>query len=631
MAHLYAAGAPAEQAGGLPIGPLLLLAALAAAGLAAAVVWHRLNDPYTAMWMRLRLHMRPGPGFASRWELWRRYGLPRARKVARHARPSLRGRDMYGPGAWREVATFLGWGQGWLHRWRVYASLSDIVLTIAAPQKGKSAAAAGRIIDAPGPVVVTSIRGDLIAQTAGLRQEIGRLHVFNPEGVGEYGSTFRWNPVAGCHDMQTAIRRAGHMVEAVEGRGLSDSNFWSDKAVQVLASYMHAAGLVRGGTMTVVHRWVVGGSRVPLDILDQAGQLASEAALAAIAEYQGLNDRTRQSIETTVRNVLRFMLNPEAEQALTPDEHVPEFVVGDFLTSRDTLYLVASAESDSTVAPVLCALLAELKHVAVLIGSRLPSGRLDPPLSMELDEVANITPIPLPVWASYAAGSGIRLSVYSQSWGQIVDRWGANGADTLWQTATCKVVMSGTSEESLLRRLSALCGKIQIPTRTQVDAKGRKHKVKEWVEVLPVDGVRRLPPGRAVVLVDAGQPTIVRCEQVWKRADVKRWKRSSGIIGLPPRGVPARRRAPLEAEAPAEITAPLAGDIAEYETPASTTTAAPASDPAGAVDQLAARRQRRRRPYEETAPATPGPAAAETPGPGQQAGETVNGWNLNDL
>ena len=78
-----------------------------------------------------------------------------ARKVARFARPSLSRSDLYGPGAWREYATFLGWGQGLIHRWRCYGTLQDIRLVIAAPQKGKSAAA-GAIIDAPGPVVVTS-------------------------------------------------------------------------------------------------------------------------------------------------------------------------------------------------------------------------------------------------------------------------------------------------------------------------------------------------------------------------------------------------------------------------------------------------------------------------------------------
>ncbi|SDQ03357.1 hypothetical protein [Thermostaphylospora chromogena] len=58
--------------------------------------------------------------------------------------------------------------------------------------------------------------------------------------------------------MQTAIRRAGHMVEAVEASGLTDATFWSDQAVQVLSSFMHAADLYEGGTLATVYAWLVG-------------------------------------------------------------------------------------------------------------------------------------------------------------------------------------------------------------------------------------------------------------------------------------------------------------------------------------------------------------------------------------
>ncbi|WP_131815391.1 hypothetical protein [Thermostaphylospora chromogena] len=62
------------------------------------------------------------------------------------------------------------------------------------------------------------------------------------------------------------------------------------------------------------------------------------------------------------------MTLPEIAQAVMPDPRIPEFVISDFLQSRDTLYLVASAEAGSPVPPLLCALLAELKHEAVLLG-----------------------------------------------------------------------------------------------------------------------------------------------------------------------------------------------------------------------------------------------------------------------
>ena len=103
----------------------------------------------------------------------------------------------------------------------MYSTLEQLRLVIAAPQQGKSAAAAGMILDAPGPVVATSIRGDLIAATAGLRSRLGQVHVWNPEAAGQYGSSMKWNPAAGWQDMVTAVRRAGYMVEATTSRGLA--------------------------------------------------------------------------------------------------------------------------------------------------------------------------------------------------------------------------------------------------------------------------------------------------------------------------------------------------------------------------------------------------------------------------
>src|SRR6266581_4113054 len=102
--------------------------------------------------VRVRLRLRPGPGWAGRWQVWRTHGLPAARTVARHARPSL-SRKHRQFGRWQEYATFLGWAQGWMVRLRVYAHLESLILMIAAPQDGKTQSAAGHVIDAPGPVL----------------------------------------------------------------------------------------------------------------------------------------------------------------------------------------------------------------------------------------------------------------------------------------------------------------------------------------------------------------------------------------------------------------------------------------------------------------------------------------------
>jgi type IV secretory pathway TraG/TraD family ATPase VirD4 len=492
-----------------------------------------------SLWIRLRLHIYPGPGFATRWDLWRRYGKPAARRKAQHGRPSLTWQARwFGP--WQEYATYHGRAQGWVHRWRVYSTFEDITLIIAPPQEGKSARAAGSIIDAPGPVVVTSIRGDLVTNTAGLRQQRGRIHTFNPEGVGEYGSTFRWNIVAGCEDPVTAVRRAGNMVEAITNQGLSDAQFWEDQGSLVLGAYLHAAGLISGNISTV-YQWILERDEQPVEILARHPQAARNAAMQ-VEEFLAMPERTQSGVITTLNRTLKFMQHPGIVDMLSPAAG-EGFDFVSFLTSKDTLYLIASDTKTSPVSPLFVAFLAELTFHARMNEARTGSQRLDPPLTLELDELANIAPIPVDAWASWAAGSGIRINMYGQAWSQFVDRWGPEGSETIWQTAKCKVIFTAGSEKDLNEKVSDMCGSVRVREADEVyygrDGRERKRRNYSEIDVLPEADVRKLPDDRAVVIRRNARPTIVRTEQVWKRKDVRRWERSGEQIILPP--VPVRQ------------------------------------------------------------------------------------------
>jgi type IV secretion system protein VirD4 len=531
------------------------------------------HRPWLKLWVRLRWHLNPGPGFASDWAVWRRHGLPAARRVARRARPSLSwwGRRI---GTWRSYAAFVGWAQGWVFRRRVYASLESLRLVIAPPQEGKSAEAAGTILDAPGAVVATSIRGDLIAATAGMRAGRGQIHVWNPEGVGDYGSTFSWNPAEGCQDMVTAVRRAGYMVEATTARGLSDERFWSDQASMTLAAYLHAAGLA-GGDLRHVYRWVLSHDDQPARILSRH-PAAADTALTQVRQYLSLPERTRAGVSTTINSVLKFMQHPAIVASLTPAAG-EGFDFEEFLQGRDTLYLVASDAQTSPVPPLFVAICAEVTDVARQVGAvarpaRPPRGtllgsaglgslwdqafppptvaRLDPPLTMVLDEVANIAPVPVAAWATWAAGSGIWLHLYAQAWAQLVERWGEHGAMVIWQACKCKVVYTGTSEPELCRMVEDLCGSVRVrgPDSFRYSRRGklRRQPTRENMAVLPMATVRQLPPGRAVVIQASAPPTIVRTEQVWRRDDYRAWRRYGTPVSLP---------APAERVIPAPIPA----------------------------------------------------------------------------
>jgi len=84
-------------------------------------------------------------------------------------------------------------------------------------------------------------------------------------------STFCWDPVAGCEDPATAIRRADAFAFAVSQKGVEDGTFWSAKASDYLRGYFCAAALARYDLRTVAG-WVAGAEpEVPERILLAAG------------------------------------------------------------------------------------------------------------------------------------------------------------------------------------------------------------------------------------------------------------------------------------------------------------------------------------------------------------------------
>ena len=496
---------------------------------------------------RVRLRMWPGPGFIrSRLALRRSYGLPAARRIARRGRPSLSRRDRrFGP--WQQYAGYVGRAHGWLWPPRVFTHFEQLRLVIAPPQKGKSAAAAGSIIDDPGPVVATSIRGDLIAASAGLRQQVGRVHVLNPEGAGNFGSTLTWNPVSGCQDMATAARRAGYMVEGVTARGLDDASFWQDQASMTLAAYLHAAGLA-AGSMRDVYRWILDEDQQPLHIL-ASHPGAAEFALGTVRRYLDLPDRTRAGISTTLTAALRFMQDPNCAEALCPDGP-GTLDIAAFLASRDTLYLVVADAAQSPVPPVFTMLVAEIVHIARVSGGA--RRRLDPPLTLELDEIGNTAPVPVAAWATWAAGTGIRINLYLQSYSQLVKRWKDYGAETIWQSCDVKVIFGHSTEDPLCRRVEAACG---VARRYRGSA-GQPGPAEP---VLPAALVLQLPAGHAVVIQGGAKPVIIRPDRYWLRKDVLRFTRRGGAADLPAaphRAVPVPEPSLLMPPEPALLAPP---------------------------------------------------------------------------
>src|SRR5690606_21498949 len=127
----------------------------------------------------------------------------------------------------------------------VWSSIEEVTAIVGGPRKGKTGMLGCRVIDAPGAVIATSTRTDLIDLTAGVRsREKGPTYVFNPCGLGGLESTVTFDPLSGCEDFATAKRRATDMVGAGPTGGDTEMHqYWLVQASRALSLMMHAARL----------------------------------------------------------------------------------------------------------------------------------------------------------------------------------------------------------------------------------------------------------------------------------------------------------------------------------------------------------------------------------------------------
>jgi hypothetical protein len=191
------------------------------------------------MRLRARLGLHPGPGHATAFELWLRWGRLAAARRARRSRPSLLRRErLLRPWQTSVLVARAHYG----HALRV--PVEEHVLYIAPPRAGKTGTLAEIIARHPGPAVVTSTRGDLYELTAAVRASSGPVYVFNPQRLAAASSSMRWDVLGGCADPATAIRRAQPLSAMATFKGEGE-DFWAAATELWLQTLLHVAALRR--------------------------------------------------------------------------------------------------------------------------------------------------------------------------------------------------------------------------------------------------------------------------------------------------------------------------------------------------------------------------------------------------
>jgi len=394
-------------------------------------------------------------GYASRADLHAALSVPAVIARGKVVRPSLAGTKP----AIEDVGVRLG--RAIPSGIPLACSAEDSVLLLAAPRQGKTSAFIIPWLHSwPGSALVTSIRPDVLLATARPRRAHGPVAVMAPTGMINWPDRLAWDPASGCASFDKAHVRADVMVTVGKSAGATDSNdggYFAMNATNLLAAWLHAAAL-SGGSARDVLKWAFDErDDAPIRILASSPDAADGTAAMLDALYRLPPDTTRASLWTTAQTAISPLLAPAAREVFLPAPGEAADL-GDFLRAGGTCYLMADERRASVLAPIVSAFADDLIETATLTAAGNPGGRLDPPLGLFLDEVANIVPLPqLPALMSFSGGTGIFITAVLQSMAQARNRWGTDAAAMLWGAATVKAILGGLAGDDL-REISELAG-----------------------------------------------------------------------------------------------------------------------------------------------------------------------------
>ena len=421
------------------------------------------------------------------------------------------------------------------------AEPEQAVLVLGPPRSGKTTAlAVPNVLAAPGAVVATSTKPDVVAATLAARSEMGRCWLLDPTGsvaVPAGVTRVRWSPVAAATTWDESLVLARAMTGAARPLGRrGETAHWTERAEALLAPLLHASFLMGAGIESVL-KWVL---RQELEKA-QAALIAEgvDIGAAVLAGIAATDYREQSGIWSSTAGILAAYRS----DAVLDNSAAPNFDPKALTAGGDTVYVCAPARQQDLVAPIVVAFLDQARAGCYEAARTRPAPT---PLTLVLDEVANIAPLPdLPAMVSEGGSQGLLTLACLQDLSQARVRWGA-AADGFVTLFGAKVVLPGIGDAATLELVSRLGGEVDVPGRTVSRApwwtSGGGAETVTWAphrqRRLPVEAVAQQRPGTALLLAGARPPESVSVPPWWALPVFQAARaRDSGRVARPREGL----------------------------------------------------------------------------------------------
>ncbi|MEV4948187.1 type IV secretory system conjugative DNA transfer family protein [Streptomyces sp. NPDC053755] len=279
--------------------------------------------------------------------------------------------------------------------------------------------------DAEGPALVVTSDPSVWAETKDARGKLGPVLVYDPGHLCDTPARLHWSPADRCEDPATAQERSIALLAPVRPPSRLDAAV-AETAETLLRCWLHAAA-VGDRPFKQIHRWAQGtGAHEPVRILRTHPKAAGGHAGLLESALTAYPERRQMAQELTAR-ALSSLSSVHIREACTPNR-TDSLTLESFIAEGGTLYVVGEPVEDPRTRPGAMPLLTALTASVVGHGRRMAArssdGRLDPPLTLVLDDVAAVAPIPrLPDLLAHGQDKGLPTTVLLRSREQARARW----------------------------------------------------------------------------------------------------------------------------------------------------------------------------------------------------------------
>ncbi|MGW1990379.1 type IV secretory system conjugative DNA transfer family protein [Embleya sp. NPDC001921] len=405
----------------------------------------------------------------------------------------------------------------------LWGSWEDMHVDIWGPRTGKTATRAiPAVVAAPGSVVVTSNKRDILDATRGVRARGGPVWVFDPQGQAGEPASWWWNPLTFIGDNVVKAVVLASIFASVNRSSHVRSDGYFEPAGQDLFGHLMLAASIDDRPITDVYGWLTRpNDDTPSRILRHHGHHTVANAVESVHQAPSAQ---RAGVYGTALQMASFLSAAEVTRWVTPNEDAsrPQFSHNAFAsTVGGTIYLL-SEETNKMAAPLVLALTTAIAYASEGVAIESPGGRLPVPAVFVLDEAANVCPWKeLPTMYSHYGSRGILMMTILQSWAQGVAVWGEHGMAKLWGAANVRVYGGGVADTRLLGELASAAGMFE-PATTSTSSTSpalwsqSTTRASRPESVLDIADLAALPRGRALVLMSGTRPVLVKTVPWWE-------------------------------------------------------------------------------------------------------------------